>query len=708
MTTMNATAEWRAAAMRATLGGRACRWLIRFGLLMILAGWGLPVAPAVGEQPSTSPASADDCTSCHKMGSNGNPAAPTDVLAKSVHASLDCVSCHATITTDVANVEGGNPHGAGSRVVDCGACHEEQAEVYRKHGRMEVGKDSDIPRCWNCHGYHDVLPSSNRDSHVHPKNLAGTCMACHTDVDMVKQHDILKDVPIRLYVSSVHGQATSRDLNAAANCNHCHSGRDPDGTPTAHRILGPADQDSTINHFNIPATCGQCHKGVTEDFWEGVHGQLVKRGEVDAPVCTTCHGEHGIIRTDDPTSPVSAAHVAEQTCAPCHESVVLNEKYGIPGGRLKSYVDSYHGHKAKAGDVAVANCASCHGAHRILPSSDPTSSISAANLQATCGRCHPGISPQLASAGIHTTSTGIRVGWPEFFRKLYLVLIAVTVGGMLLHNLADWIRHVKQMVKKPFVIRLTTNETLQHWALMISFIVLVISGFALRFSEAWWVRLLFGWGNGKGFEFRGTVHRTAAVVLIVVAVWHMIYLFSTRGRHMMREMIAGKRDLANIKENILYFLGRRDRGPDFGRFTYMEKCEYWALVWGTGIMTVTGLMLWFDNYFIGRWGLPKGVLDVMLVIHYYEAWLATLAILVWHIYGTMFSPAVYPMNPAWLTGRMPRDLYLHEHPAGPKLKARIVRPRVEEETEDTADLHHRPGVDEEAAEPAVATEPRSG
>jgi hypothetical protein len=128
----------------------------------------------------------------------------------------------------------------------------------------------------------------------------------------------------------------------------------------------------------------------------------------------------------------------------------------------------------------------------------------------------------------------------------------------------------------------------------------------------------------------------------------------------------------------VFFLGARSARPRFGRFSYMEKCEYWALVWGGVIMGLTGILLWFDNYFVERWKLPGVVLDVALVIHYYEAWLATLAILVWHGYSTIFSPDVYPMNPAWLAGRMPQDMYTHEHPDGPKLKAFIHRELYEE------------------------------
>ena len=99
-------------------------------------------------------------------------------------------------------------------------------------------------------------------------------------------------------------------------------------------------------------------------------------------------------------------------------------------------------------------------------------------------------------------------------------------------------------------------------------------------------------------------------------------------------------------------------------------------------MSATGVLLWFDNYFVERWHLPKGVLDVMLVIHYYEAWLATLAILVWHGYSVILNPHVYPMNPAWIIGRMPKDMYGDEHPEGPKLKARVQRVFDEEEEEE--------------------------
>jgi cytochrome b subunit of formate dehydrogenase len=78
-------------------------------------------------------------------------------------------------------------------------------------------------------------------------------------------------------------------------------------------------------------------------------------------------------------------------------------------------------------------------------------------------------------------------------------------------------------------------------------------------------------------------------------------------------------------------------------------------------MIISGFFLWFENFAV-EW-FPKGFLDIMLVVHYYEAWLATLAIIIWHFYSTVFSPTVYPMNPSWLTGKVPAEIYHHEHPA---------------------------------------------
>jgi cytochrome b subunit of formate dehydrogenase len=525
-----------------------------------------------------------------------------------------------------------------------------------------------MPHCSDCHGTHGVLPSTVKKSKVHPVNLPQTCGTCHENLEVTTKYDILIDHPIQIYENSVHGKATKGGVYVAATCNDCHS-----TGGTAHKILSPGSSGSSIGHFNIPHTCGKCHAGIANDYWEGIHGKLVKRGETDVPVCTDCHGEHGTLSPDDPRSPVSRSKVAELTCSPCHESAILNEKYGLKSERLTTFIDSYHGLKSKAGDKHVANCASCHGVHRILPSSDSTSTIHPANLQTTCGECHPGISTEIASIPIHGVSgDGLRTPVADIVEKVYIVAIIVIIGLMALHWLIDFRRQIKNLLdSRPQIRRMRTDEVWQHLLLAISFIALVITGFSLRFDQSAMARFFFGWEHG--FEIRGLVHRISALVFMVTVLWHVIFLTTARGRKFIRDMAPLKLDFKFFVYRILYNLGLREHTPCIQRFSYVEKAEYWALVWGTVVMIATGILLWADNWFIQY--LPKGVLDVALVVHYWEAWLATLAIIVWHLYSTVFDPHVYPMNPSWLTGTMPEKMYEHEHPG-----------HLEEARKDTEDM----------------------
>lgn len=568
------------------------------------------------------------------------------VFKSSIHGDMDCQSCHTGIT-DL-------PHEENLPTVDCGTCHEHEKQEYQWHGHLKTVDCADAPCCSDCHGTHDILQADNKESRTNPLNLPATCGHCHENLDLVEKYDILMQHPVQMFENSIHGKASLGGIYFAATCNDCHS---TEGN--AHKILSPGFSESTINHFNIPRTCGKCHNNIEKDYWEGIHGKLVLRGETDAPVCTGCHGEHGILSSDNPLSAVSPTRIAEATCSPCHESARLNDKYGISTGRLRTWVDSYHGLKSKAGDVSVANCASCHGAHRILPSSDPTSSIYRDNLQQTCGHCHPGISKAVASTPIHGDPGLGGTPIAGIVRNLYIFIIIVVIGGMVLHWLIDLRRELKNVMEKNQIRRMNLNEVWQHAFLTATFIVLVITGFSLRFSDAWWVKFLFG--HEGGFPLRGIIHRVGAVLFILTALWHLAYLNSRRGRQFLKDMLPAKVDLEHLKQLVTYNLGLGKVKPRFGRFSYIEKAEYWALVWGTVIMIITGFFLWFDNYAVKIF--PKGVLDVMLVIHYYEAWLATLAILIWHMYAVIFNPSAYPMNPSWITGKMPVDMFKHEHPA---------------------------------------------
>ena len=115
--------------------------------------------------------------------------------------------------------------------------------------------------------------------------------------------------------------------------------------------------------------------------------------------------------------------------------------------------------------------------------------------------------------------------------------------------------------------------------------------------------------------------------------------------------------------NFAWLLGLRGQKPKLSAHSYVEKAEYWAVIWGTAVMGLTGVLLWAVNYTLA-W-LPKSWLDVATAIHFYEAVLATLSILVWHFYFVIFDPEVYPMDTAWLTGFSPRKRDSRQS-AGPK------------------------------------------
>lgn len=619
-------------------------------MLLVAALACLPLFGSAALAQDDDPSDNDNCLMCHEGVEDMFEVDIAEGHAGSVHADFSCIDCHSSIEE--------LPHDEPLPPVDCGICHSDAAETYQQHGRLPVGGE-DIPTCVSCHGAHDILAPGNKQSRVNPTTLPETCGKCHENIDLTKKHEILYGEAVDVYKSSVHGTAALGGVYVAATCNDCHS---TDGT--AHKILPPGHPESSINHFNIPKTCGQCHHNVEMDFWEGIHGKFVARGETDAPVCTDCHGEHGIVSPDNPESRVSPARVAEATCAPCHESARLNEKYGTPGGRLQSWVDSYHGLKSIAGDLTVANCASCHGAHRILPHTDSTSSIHPANLQHTCGTCHPGITEEMASTQIHAQPGVSQTPLANIIKSIYIVLIVVVIGVMLIHWIIDLLKQIRSVNRLPQIRRMNFNEVWQHTFLMVTFIVLVISGYSLRFYEAWWSTWLFGFEGGA--ELRGIIHRVAAVLFCLTTLWHVLYLTTQRGRRFVRDIFPTWEDAKQFIQMVGYNLGIVKQHPQFGRFSYVEKAEYWALVWGTAIMAITGFALWFDNIVV-KW-FPKGALDVALVVHYYEAWLATLAILIWHMYSTVFNPKVYPMNPSWYTGKMPIEMLKHEHPEDPSLK----------------------------------------
>ena len=162
-----------------------------------------------------------------------------------------------------------------------------------------------------------------------------------------------------------------------------------------------------------------------------------------------------------------------------------------------------------------------------------------------------------------------------------------------------------------------------------------------------WLRPLVHWE--QYWPVRGTLHRAASVVMLAAGAAHVTALLASRRlRRHWQTLWPRRRDIAEAAGTLAYNLGLITRKPRVSAHSYIEKAEYWAVVWGTLIMAATGLMLWSNNLTLA-W-LPRSWLDLATVVHLYEAILATLSIVVWHFYFVIFDPEVYPLETAFLTG----------------------------------------------------------
>ena len=214
------------------------------------------------------------------------------------------------------------------------------------------------------------------------------------------------------------------------------------------------------------------------------------------------------------------------------------------------------------------------------------------------------------------------------------------------------------MTKK--YLRMTLNERMQHINLAVNFTLLVITGFALSYSTAFWVSPITD--APLGMTLRGFLHRLCGVATVFLGGYHILYLaFTERGRGIAKDMIPGLKDAKDLWETLKnnLFINRPAKLLKMPRFNFREKLEYLGLIWGTIVMTVTGFILWFKTEWLQFF--PMWTWDVARAIHFYEAVLATLTIIVWHFYSVIFNPDTYPMSWAWITGNLTEHEMEEEH-----------------------------------------------
>jgi hypothetical protein len=354
------------------------------------------------------PPTNDDCLTCHSdpgaARANGSSVeVKVPQFAASIHgaAGVACVDCH----VDLAKVAE-FPHPEKLQPAQCASCHDDAVAAYNTSVHAQArrsGKNLTAATCVDCHGTHDIKPSSDPESRTHHSNLLATCGRCHGNEEIIKRGNIQIGNVVELFKDSIHGRALVRSgLTVAPTCTDCHGN---------HDIRRKDDPASRVYHQTVPVTCGKCHEGIARDYWTSIHGVQVKNGNQAAPVCSNCHTAHDISRTDAPRWKVDVI----KECGACHEE------------SLRTYRDTFHGQVTALGYSRVASCADCHGSHTIVPKSDPRSTVNDANRVKTCQKCHSGATESFAKYDPHADPSNRTRNASLFYVSQFMKMLLVGV-----------------------------------------------------------------------------------------------------------------------------------------------------------------------------------------------------------------------------------------------------------------------------------------
>jgi len=608
----------------------------------------------------------EDCLTCHskpelQMTRDGETVAlfvDGAVHDASAHAGTACAQCHTDVTPSLER-----SCETISTKVDCSACHAEPVREYNNgiHGRLSGEGDPDAPSCLECHGKHDILRKENPSSPTFKRNVPVLCGTCHRagEKAAVRIDSKVPDI-LNSYLDSIHGKGlVESGLLVTATCADCH---------TAHGELPIDDERSSVHHTNVADTCGGCHHGIEETFKTSVHWPKEVDEEGRLPTCEGCHSSHTITRTDQ----ADFRFVMMDQCGRCHQT------------EAETFFDTFHGKVSRLGSEKAAKCHDCHGTHNIRSPSDPDSTLGRNNVVETCGSCHSGSHEHFAGYLTHATHHD-RDKYPWLFWSFWgmTALLVGTLSFALLHTLAwlvrlwftrdEWKAHkaLARTDKGPLYRRFNRFNRALHIFMMVSFFTLALTGMALKFSYMAWARGLSHLLGG--FHTMSVLHRFCAVILFGVFVAHVwdVGRKKRRAGASWWQTITGpesilftRRDLKDIVQSIRWFFGLGER-PSYGRYTYWEKFDYFAVLWGIIIIGTTGLILWFPETFTHI--VPGWFVNVATIIHSDEALLAVGFIFTIHFFNTHFRPDKFPMDPVIFTGRMTVEELKYDKPDEYKL-----------------------------------------
>ncbi|UCF37993.1 MAG: hypothetical protein JSU96_03785 [Acidobacteriota bacterium] len=618
------------------------------------------------------------CVSCHsdenltvtKDGETRSLYVDASMVENSVHSTNACVKCHTNVS------QARDPVCLDSGPVDCSMCHAEQVEQYEvsHHNHLRVNGNEDAPYCSDCHEVHNEKDNEDVNSPTFARNIPDLCGRCHGEGEVATisykgtQHEI-----IRNYRMSIHGKGLLESgLLVTATCVDCH---------TSHSERPASDPLSAVNPKNIGETCAVCHQGIYEQFQKSIHSPLLTETDQDLPVCSSCHASHTIARVDQGDF---RQGILDQ-CGRCHMEVT------------ETYFETFHGKVSKLGSDITAKCYDCHGSHDILPVSNPESRLSRENVIETCRGCHPNSNRKFVGYLTHATHHN-RDRYPYLYYTFwFMTILLVGVFTFFGIHTALWLPRalkerangaaesvqVADSLKGRYYERFDGYSRILHLMVITSFLTLAITGMTIKFADVGIFQVisrLIG-----GYEVSGFLHRVAAIITFAYFAMHIGYLVQKvrRREWPVKRMLIGENTLMFRKEDIFefigtikWFLGIGPR-PDYGRWTYWEKFDYFAVFWGVTIIGFSGLLLWFSEFFTNL-GIPGWVINVATIIHSDEALLATGSIFTVHFFNTHFRPDKFPMDPVIFTGRVPVEELKHDRPReySIAIQNRVIRDKL--------------------------------
>lgn len=622
----------------------------------------------------------EDCLRCHEnpdltMTRDGQAVSlfvDTAVYESSAHLDTACAQCHTGATPSLER----SCETVTSKV-DCGICHAEPVNDYNTgiHGTLNAQADPDAPTCLDCHGKHDIQLKEIPSSPTFKRNVPALCGSCHRagEKAAVRIESEVDDI-FDSYLDSIHGKGlVESGLLVTATCADCH---------TPHSEMPAADPRSSVNHDNVADTCGGCHFGIETTFKTSVHWPKGPDDERRLPSCNDCHSSHTITRTDR----ADFRFLMMDQCGRCHEA------------EAETFFDTFHGKVSRLGFAQAAKCYDCHGTHNILPALDPDSTLGRNHVVETCGKCHTGSNERFIGYLTHATHHD-RDKYPWLFWSFWgmTALLVGTLTFALLHTLAwlvrlwlsrdEWKAHKALAAARqgPLYRRFDRFSRSLHIVMMISFFTLALTGMTLKFSYMHWALVLSRLLGG--FDTMAVLHRLCAVILFCVFVAHIwdVVRKKRRSGGTWLQLLTGpntilfaKRDIKDVIQSIRWFFGIGAR-PSYGRYTYWEKFDYFAVLWGIVIIGTTGLILWFPEK--ATYIIPGWFINVATIIHSDEALLAVGFIFTIHFFNTHFRPDKFPMDPVIFTGRVTVEELKYDKPDEYKqmiesgqLEERLVKP----------------------------------